>query len=111
MPEWLQNLLITGGGLALIGTAIGTLYKAWREDRKLEYEARRVERLALIAKIEELQTKVQALLMDAIAREKDANIQMLKRIDMDAKQNEVIMAATTVLKDAALTMAKLESKL
>lgn len=110
MPEWLMQLLIAGGGLGLIAGGVKSIYNSRNDERKAEIIRREVERAALEARVEKLQDKIESLLMDAIAREQEANAQMQERIAMDAKQNEVIAAATVALKDAAAAIAKLEMK-
>lgn len=107
MPPWLESLLIAGGGLTLIGGGVGAWWRAWREDRRRREDLRQKEKQDLIDRVERLQLKVESLLMDAIAREKESNIQMQERIEMDAKQNNVIAAATVALKDAAAAFAKI----
>ena len=97
--------------MTLAGGGISAWWKAQREDRRLEAERREAEKHDLVGRVEKLQAKVESLLMDAIAREKEANRQMQERIAMDAKQNEVIAAATVALKDAATAIAKMEMKL
>lgn len=110
MPDWLQQLLLAVIGSASITGGIGWWFKTRRDDRKEEADRRIVLHATLETRIEKLQVKIESLLMDAIAREKEANVQMTQRIEMDARQNEVITAATTALKEAAIIMAHLEKK-
>lgn len=110
MPDWLQQLLLAVIGSASITGGVGWWFKTHRDDRKEEADRRIVLHAALEARVEKLQAKIESLLMDAIAREQEANHQMKQRIEMDARQGEVINAATTALKDAALLIARLEKK-
>lgn len=97
MPDWALQLLVGGGvlagAMAGIKKVFTVVYDAWVAKEK---------------RVETLQDKVQSLLMDAIAREREHNAQQADRIAMDAKQNEVIITATTALKEAAVLMAKIE---
>lgn len=94
---------------------IGWWFKSKREDLKAERERHRaeLERLcAIIAsqeiKEEKLQQKIENLLMDSIARERENSQQNRERLDMDAKQIAVVSAATAALKEsaAAITVIK-----
>ena len=108
MPEWVMTILIAGGGLAMMGGGAKAWWTAWREDRKARRDAAAAEKKSLEERADRLQAKVESLLMDAIAREREHNAQQADRIAMDAKQNEVIIAATTALKEAAVAMARIE---
>lgn len=93
MPEWLSQIVIAvigAGGLS----GVGWFFKTRREDYK-------EERKRLIDKIDLLQTKVESLLMDASARERETIAQLTERIEMDKKQNEVIAAAVTTLREGS----------
>lgn len=108
MPEWALQLLVTGGGLAIMAGGADTWFKAWREDRTAREARQRDVVGGLEARNDRLQAKVESLLADAIARERENNAQQADRIAMDAKQNEVIITATTALKEAAVLMARIE---
>lgn len=120
MPDWVQNLIIAAFGSTTLAGAIGWWFKSRREDRK-EADARReatrlslearteAMRIALESRVERLNDKVESLLRDAIAREREVITQNEERLDMDKKQLEVITAATTALKEATATMAKMKS--
>jgi hypothetical protein len=121
MPDWVQNLIIAAFGSTTLAGAIGWWFKSRREDRKeenarkeatrLALEARtEATRLALEARIEKLNDKVESLLRDAIARERETIAQNEERLAMDQKQNEVISAATTALKEAAAVMVKMKDR-
>lgn len=99
--------------LAVIGSAsitggVGWWFKTRRDDR-LTKDARHLADMdALRARDEKLQAKIESLLMDAIARERENNAQMSERIEMDAKQNEVIVAATAAMKECTVFLARAE---
>ena len=97
MSEW-SPILLAVIGSPLIGgliAGIGWWFKSRREDRK-----------ALEGQVITLQAKIESLLMDQIAKERETNAQMQERIAMDAKQNEVIAAATAALRQAAAALDK-----
>lgn len=108
MPEWAMTLLVSGGGLVMVAGGAKAWWSAWREDRKAKRDGMVAEKRSLEERADRLQGKVESLLMDAIAREREHNAQQADRIAMDAKQNEVIITATTALKEAAVLMAKIE---
>lgn len=103
MPEWAKDLLLALLGSAPILGGIGWLFRVRREDR-LAREKKAAEH------VEKLQAKVESLLMDAIARERDQARRFEERLAMDAKQVEVVAANTAALKDAAAIVARLERK-
>lgn len=121
MPDWLQNLIIAALSSATVASGVGWWFKSRREDRKEENARKEATRLALEARVEatrialeqrveRLNDKVESLLRDAIAREREVIGQTRERIEMDAKQNVVIEAATTALKEATVLMAKIKSQ-
>lgn len=121
MPDWVQNLIIAAFGSSTLAGAIRWWFKSRREDRKekdarseairLALEARtEATRVALETRVEKLNDKVESLLRDAIAREREAINQTRERMEMDAKQNEVISAATSALKEATVLMAKMKEQ-
>ena len=107
MPEWAQQLLIAGGGLAMIGGGLRAWWTAFREDRKAKREADAAAKRSLEERAERLQEKVESLLMDAFARERESNAQLAERIAMDKQQNEIIIAATAALQEARALLAKM----
>lgn len=110
MPEWAMQLLLALIGSASVTGGIGWFFRSRRDDRKEEEARRSAIYAASEARCEKLQGKVESLLMDAIARERENNAQMSERIEMDAKQNEVILAATGTLKECAMFLARLEKR-
>lgn len=119
MPDWVQNLIIAAFGSSTLAAGIGWWFKSRREDRKEESARKEAVRLALEARteairlalegrVERLNDKVESLLRDAIAREREVIGQTRERIEMDEKQTKVIEAATTALKEATATMAALK---
>jgi fructose-1,6-bisphosphatase len=110
LDEVKEILLAILGSSAVLG-GIGWLFKSRREDKRLEIE-RWEKRVAELEKSRnELQDKVESLLMDTIAREKENNVQMAQRMELDAKMKEIISAAASALKDCAVVLAKVEAKL
>lgn len=109
MPEWatalLKEALAPTGILAL---AFGWWFKTKRDDKRAAADRAAAEKKSLEDRIERLQEKIHSLLMDAIAREREHNAQQADRIATDAKQNEVIITATTALKDFAVIAARIE---
>jgi uncharacterized protein YlxW (UPF0749 family) len=126
MPEWAMNLLVAGGGLGMLGAGLKAWFTAWREDRqakaqalaadkKAEEERRQTEFARLRdekkqeeARVERLQAKVESLLMDAAAREREDNAARAERLAMDAKQNELTAATIAALKENTAVMARLK---
>lgn len=105
MPEWIKEIVLTIMGSASIAAGVGWYFKSKREDRIDERNRQEAEKKALKDNVEKLQSKVEALLMDAIAREKESNIQMTDRMQMDEKLHEILSAATTALKESAVALA------
>lgn len=103
----MQLLLAVIGSTAITG-GVGWWFKTRRDDRIAKDARTQADMDALRARDEKLQAKIESLLMDAIARERENNSQMSERIEMDAKQNEVIVAATATLKECAVLIAKVE---
>lgn len=95
MPEWTKEIVLAL--IVAITGGVGWLFKSWREDRKAKHDTASAEKRSLEERAERLQGKVESLLMDAIARERESNAQMVDRIAMDKQQNEVIAAATAAL--------------
>lgn len=85
---------------------VGWWFKAWRDDRTAREARHRVVVDVLEARNDKLQGKVESLLMDAIAREREANAQMIDRIAMDRQQNVVAAAMTVALKEATAALTK-----
>jgi hypothetical protein len=119
MPEWVQTIIMAALGSTTLAGGIGWWFKTRREDRnkedarkesvRLALESRtEATRVALEARVEKLNDKVESLLRDAIARERDVINQNRERMAMDQNQKEVIQAATTALKEATVTMARLK---
>lgn len=111
MPEWAMQLLVAGGGLALIGGGIRAWWTAWLEDRKAKSDAAAAEKKSQQERTEKLEGKVESLLHDAAASAKELNAQLIARIDMDEKQNTVIAANTEALKENAKLYARIEALL
>lgn len=108
MPEWAMQLLIAGGGLGLLGAGTKAWWVDWCESRKAKRKALADDKKSLEERADRLQGKVESLLMDAIAREREHNAQQADRIAMDAKLADVIATATAELKEAAVRMARIE---
>lgn len=106
MPEWALQLILAVIGSASITGGVGWIFKTRRDDRIAEEARRQAEKRSLEERAEKLQAKVESLLMDAFARERENNAQMAERIAMDKQQNEVIVAATAALKEATAALAK-----
>lgn len=111
MPDWVQNLIIAALGSSTIAGGIGWWFKSRREDQNEERRRTDAIRQALELRVDKLNDKVESLLRDAIAREREAIGQNRERMDMDAKQNEVISAASTALKEATVMMAAMKKLL
>ena len=101
MSEWLQLAITIIGSTTITGGLVAGI-SAW-------FKWRREDRKALEGQVVALQAKIESLLMDQIAKERETNAQMLERIAMDAKQNEVIAAATAALREASATIDRLRS--
>lgn len=106
MPPWLMELLLAGGGLGLIGTGIGSWFKARREDKRAERGSRQAEKAALEARVERLQAKVESLLMDALGRERETSAQLAEQIETNSKLTDIMAANTTALKESAQALAR-----
>ncbi len=101
----MQLILAAIGSVSLSG-GIGWYFKSRREDR-IAREARQQSLLDILeARNDKLQSKVESLLMDALARERENNANMIDRIAMDKQQNVVAAAMTAALKEAAAALAK-----
>jgi pyruvate-formate lyase len=110
-----MEILITGGGLAMLAAAVNALFKDWRESRKAKRDAQAEERLAEVAEKKSLQDradkyqgKVESLLHDAVAAQRELVAQMSERIKMDEAQNTVLNAATAALTENTKVLARLE---
>lgn len=99
MSEWLQLAITIIGSTTITGGLVAGI-SAW-------FKWRREDRKALEGQVVALQAKIESLLMDQIARERESNEQMRERIAMDDKQNEVISAATAALREASAALNKL----
>jgi vacuolar-type H+-ATPase subunit D/Vma8 len=89
MPEWVERLLIAGGGL----TMLAGMVKAWWEDR-IRREALQqaiVDRLQ--KKNDALQTRFESLLMDAKAKAEEDHAQRAEAI----ATNKQLAAVTTAM--------------
>ncbi len=100
MPDWAMQLLIAGGGLAAIVTAISKLFDALMKAWKAKEDH-----------VDRLQEKVESLLHDAVAREREANAHMHEQSEIDADHKEVTVANTAALAKAVLLIERLEKKL
>lgn len=108
MPEWVQNLIMTALGSTTLAGGIGWWFKTRREDRNKEDARTEATRAALETRVEKLNDKVESLLRDAIAREREVITQNRDRMEIDQNQKAVIAAATTALKEATVLMARLK---
>lgn len=94
VPEWLAPTLLTP-----LVLGIGWLFKTRRDDRL-------AERAAYEAKIEALQAKVESLLNDAIAREKESTKAVAEDAEMSRQRIEVWRTTNEVLAQLARALAK-----
>lgn len=101
MPAWLSNEAV----LALITAVTGGIawwFKGWRDDRI----KRELTQQAIVesrdAKIEALQGKVESMLMDAVARERETNALRAERLEMDKKLAALGTAMTAALERATM---------
>lgn len=108
MPQWLMELFFAVIGSTALTGGVGWWFKTRRDDRNREADRLAQLHATLEARVEKLQAKVESLLMDAIARERESNAQLADRIDMDKQQNEVIAAATAALKEATTALARMK---
>jgi len=97
MPDWLMQLLVAGGGLGMMAALIKAWWTGWREDRIRRESVQQ----AIVEKLEErneaLRAKVESLLMDAFARERESNALRAERLDMDKKMAALATAMTAAL--------------
>jgi hypothetical protein len=100
MPPWVMEILIPGGGLLLLAGGA----KAWWNEliaaRKAKRETEMAEKRVLEERVENLQEKVESLLMDALARERESNTLRAQRLDMD-KQLVALATAMAASLDRA----------
>lgn len=97
MPDWLQEIILVALGSSTILGGVGWLFKTRREDR-----------LAQEQRIDRLQDKVENLLRDAVAREREYNAQGRERIAMDAQLKEVLSTTITTLKEATAELSRVK---
>ncbi len=95
MPQWAENIV-----MALIAAATGGTawwFKSWRDDRikREDTQQKIVERLE--ERNEALQVKVESLLMDAFARERESNTLRTERLAMDKQLATLVTAMTAAL--------------
>lgn len=108
MPDWAMTLLVTAGGLAMMGGGAKAWWSAWREDRKAKADAAAGEKRSLESRVERLQDKLESLLRDAVAQAKDDKAERAERLAMDAKLFDLLSTISAALKEAATIKAKLE---
>lgn len=127
MPEWALQLLVTGGGLGMMGAGANAWFKAWREDRKAKRDAEAAKIAAaeavtaqalkslqerndkLEGQLERYGGKLESVLMDMIAAKEEAVRQMGARMEMDDRQDASIIASAEALKANAKMMADLKA--
>ena len=100
MPEWLMQLLVSAGGLGMIGAMGKAWWTAFRDDRKTKLDAEATYKKSLEAKVERLQDKVESLLMDAAAKGQDDRREKAELIAALNKINELSASMVDALKDA-----------
>ena len=106
MPDWAMSLLVTAGGLGLMAGGAKAWWTAWRDDRKQARDNVAAEKKSLEDRVETSRAKVESLLMDAIARERETNALRVERLEMDKK-----LAALVTTLTAALDRAEAHAKL
>jgi P2-related tail formation protein len=105
MPEWTKEIV-----LAIVVAAtggIGWWFKSWREDRIKREATQQAIVDKLEARNEALRGKVESLLMDAYAHEREANALRAERLAMDKQLAAVATAMTAALERADATNARL----
>lgn len=100
MSEWIPVILAV---VTPTIAGIGWLVKV-RWDRRIAQEAARE------AHVKGLQEKVESLLHDAVAREKEFFARAAARIEMDVQLKDLIAANTAALTQFAVLLAKLGGK-
>lgn len=106
MPPWMMELLIAGGGLGLMAGGLKAWWTDWRDARKERERQRQATIDKLEAQNEALRGKVESLLMDAFARERETNALRAERLAMD-KQFAALATAMTAALERAESNAKL----
>jgi hypothetical protein len=97
MPPWVMELLIPGGGLLLMAAGLKAWWTDWRDGQKAKREADAAYKKALEDRVVTLQGKVESLLMDAIARERESNTLRAQRLEMDKKLEALATAMAAAL--------------
>ncbi len=72
-------------------------WTSWREDRKARRDAASAEKKALEDRVEKLQEKVESLLMDALARERENNVLRTERLAMDKQLASLVTTMAVAL--------------
>ena len=107
MPEWAMQMFLAVIGSASITGGVGWWFKGRREDRIRRELTQQTNVEKLDAKNEALQAKVESLLMDAYAHEREANALRAERLAMDKQLAAVATAMTAALERADATNARL----
>lgn len=97
MPPWVLEILIPGGGLLLIAGGLKAWWNDWREARKAARDATEKDKKDLQEEVKSLRGKVESLLMDAIARERETNALRAERLAMDKQFAALATAMTAAL--------------
>jgi len=101
MPEWASKEFV----LALLAAGTGGIawyFKSWREDRIRRETVQQAIVEKQEEKIEALRGKVESLLMDAYARERETNALRAERLEMDKKMATIATAMTAALERSNL---------
>lgn len=107
MPEWQQiamQLLIAGGGLAMIGGGAKAWWTEWCKVRQAKREALADAKKSLEDRVDKLEAQKQALwekvesqLMDARAYEREMTVLRAERLAMDKQFASLVTAMIAAL--------------
>lgn len=105
MPDWAVQLSLVV--FAALTAGVGWFFRTWREDRIKREAVQQAIVEKLEAKNEVLQGKVQSLLADAYAHERETNALRAERLAMDKQQVTIATAMTVALERNEAIIAKL----
>jgi hypothetical protein len=126
MPEWLRELLITGGGLTLLGGGIRVWWTGWvaDRDRKRQIEEKKIavaeaavaatiksledRNSKLEARLESYGEKLVSVLVDQAANAEEAKEERAKRRESDDKLHAAIEVNAEIIKRATTILARIE---